>query len=132
MNKKIFFIAMFLFVVAVSLTAVSANPEINSPDGFKINDNLTVADQKATFMGMDAVETTVVMENGTDNITVMTFRAVEDLDMSPTGGSQAKTIKDKDGIYQEKDGRCIFIYKDQGQFVQIDSPTEKLIEEVLD
>lgn len=132
MNKKIFFIAMFLIVVAVSLTAVCATPEISCPDGFKVNEDLSVVDQKAQFMGMDAVETIAVMENGTDNITILTFQTEQDMDMSPSGGSQAKTIKDKDGIYQVKDGRYIFIYKDQGQFVQIDSPTEKLLEEVLD
>ena len=87
--------------------------------------------QKAQFMGMKATETIVVMENGTDNITITTFQTEYDMTMSPSGGSEAKNIHGKDGIYQNKDGHFIFIYKDQGQFVQIDSPTEKLIEEVL-
>lgn len=71
------------------------------------------------------------MENGTDNITITTFQAEHDMDMSASGNSQAKTIPGKEGIYQKNDDRFVFIYKDQGQFVQIDPPSEKLIEEVL-
>lgn len=131
MNKKIFFVAIFLIVGALSLAAVSANPSINTPNGFEINDNLTVQNQKAQFLGMDAVQTIVVMENGTDNITVTTFQTDHDMDMSASGNSQAKNIHGKEGIYQKNGDRFVFIYKDQGQFVQIESPTEKLIEEVL-
>ena len=131
MNKKIFLIGIFLIAVSVSLTAISANPDVNVPDGFKVNDDLSVKNQKAQFLGMDAIQTIVVLENGTDNITLTTFEADHDMDMSPSGNSQAKNIKGKEGIYQNKDGRYIFIYKDQSQFVQIDSPTEKLIEEVI-
>ena len=131
MNKKIFLVAIFLIVGTLSLAAVSANPSVNTPNGFEINDNLTVKEEKVQFLGMDAVRTVVVMENGTDNITITTFQAEHDMDMSASANSQAKTIQGKDGIYQKNGDRFVFIYKDQGQFVQIDSPSEKLIEEVL-
>ena len=68
MNKKIFLIGIFLIAVSVSLTAISANPDVNVPDGFKVNDDLSVKNQKAQFLGMDAIQTIVVLENGTDNI----------------------------------------------------------------
>ncbi len=131
MNKKILFAGMLLIVASMSLAAVCANPDINAPDGFKINDNLTIKNQKAEFLGMEAIQTIVVLENGTDNITITTFDTDHEMTMSPSGGSEAKNINGKEGVYQNKDGRYIFVYKDQGQFIQINSPTEKLIEEVV-
>ena len=131
MNKKIFLVAIFLIIATIYLAAVSYNLNVNTPNGFEINDNLTVKEEKVQFLGMDAVRTVVVMENGTDHITITTFQAEHDMDMSASGNSQAKTIHGKEGIYQKNDDRFVFIYKDQGQFVQIDSPSEKLIEEVL-
>ena len=53
-----------------------------------------------------------VMDNGKDNITVTTFAANGDVNMSSSEpGAQNKTINGKDGIYMEKDGRAIFLYK---------------------
>ena len=42
-----------------------------------------------------------------------------------------KTINGKEVIYQEKDGRSIFLYKSGDQFVNINAPNEKLIEEIV-
>lgn len=132
MNKKILILSIFLIVAGVSLTAVcAADHDVNTPDGFKINNDLTVKNQKAQFQGMDAIQTIYVLENGTDNITLTTFDVDHLVDFSPSGGSVSKNIKNKDGIYEEKDGRYIFLYKDQDQYIQIDAPSEKLIEEVL-
>ena len=42
-----------------------------------------------------------------------------------------KTINDKDGVFLEKDGRSLFIYKAGDQFVNINAPDEKLIEKIV-
>ena len=42
-----------------------------------------------------------------------------------------KTINGKDGIFLEKDGRSIFLYKSGDQFVNINAPNEKLIEKIV-
>ena len=42
-----------------------------------------------------------------------------------------KTIIGKDIIFLEKDGRSIFLYKSGDQFVNINAPNEKLIEEIV-
>ena len=72
------------------------------------------------------------MDNGKDNITVTTFAANGDVNMSSSEhGAQNKTINGKDGIYMEKDCRAIFPYKVGKQFVNVDAPNEKLIEKVV-
>ena len=42
-----------------------------------------------------------------------------------------KTINGKDRIFLEKDGRSIFLYKSEDQFVNINAPDEKLIEKII-
>ncbi len=131
MNKKILLMSVVLLAFAMSLSFVTAMADINAPDGFKINEKLTVTNQTGEFQGKEAIITVAVMENGTDNITVTTFAVNGDVDMSAQQGSQDKTINGKDGIFMEKDGRSIFIYKVGQQFINIDAPDEKLIEKVV-
>jgi hypothetical protein len=131
MNKKILLMSVVLLAFAMSLSFVTAMADINAPDGFKINEKLTVTNQTGEFQGKEAIITVAVMENGTDNITVTTFAVNGDVDMSAQQGSQEKTINGKDGIFMEKDGRSIFIYKVGQQFINIDAPDEKLIEKVV-
>jgi hypothetical protein len=131
MNKKILLMSVVLLAFAMSLSFVTAMADINAPDGFKINEKLTVTNQTGEFQGKEAIITVAVMENGTDNITVTTFAVNGDVDMSAQQGSQEKTINGKDGIFMEKDGRSIFIYKVGQQFINIDAPNEKLIEKVV-
>ncbi|WP_405295652.1 hypothetical protein [Methanobrevibacter sp.] len=123
--------SVVLLAFAMSLSFVTAMADINAPDGFKINEKLTVTNQTGEFQGKEAIITVAVMENGTDNITVTTFAVNGDVDMSAQQGSQDKTINGKDGIFMEKDGRSIFIYKVGQQFINIDAPDEKLIEKVV-
>ncbi len=43
-----------------------------------------------------------------------------------------KNISNKTGLFEQKDnGRCVYIYQDDGQVMQIEAPNEKLIEEVI-
>lgn len=42
-----------------------------------------------------------------------------------------KTINGKDGVFLEKDGRSLFLYKVGEQFVSINAPNEKLIEQIV-
>ena len=132
MNKKTLLISLVLVAFAMSLAFVSAMADINAPDGYKINEELTVTNQTGEFQGKEAIITVAVMDNGKDNITVTTFAVNGDVNMSSSEpGAQNKTINGKDGIYMEKDGRAIFLYKVGKQFVNVDAPNEKLIEKVV-
>lgn len=131
MNKKILLMSVVLLAFAMSLSFVTAMADINAPDGFKVNEKSSVTNQTGEFQGKEAIITIAVMENGTDNITVTTFAVNGDVDLSAQSGSQNKTINGKDGIFMEKDGRAIFIYKVGQQFINIDAPNEKLIEKVV-
>lgn len=130
MNKKILLVCLALLVFVASATFVAATADVNTPDRYKINDNLTIDKQQGELQGKAAVVTSVVMENGTDNITLTTFFVDGDVDLSDAGG-QKKTINGKEGIYQEKDGRSLFLYKVGKQFVSINAPNEKLIEKIV-
>lgn len=71
------------------------------------------------------------MVNGDKNITVDTFFPETQINLTPEGNSVMKTIAGTEGIYKEVNGRYIFIYSDNNQFIQVDAPEEKLIEEVI-
>lgn len=131
MNKKILLVCLALLVFVASATFVAATADVNTPDGYKINDNLTIDKQQGELQGKAAIVTSVVMENGTDNITLTTFAVDGDIELSTDAGGQKKTINGKEGIYQEKDGRSIFLYKVGEQFVNINAPDEKLIEKIV-
>ena len=131
MNKKILLVCLALLVFVASATFVAATADVNTPDGYKINDNLTIDKQQGELQGKAAIVTSVVMENGTDNITLTTFTVDGDVELSTDAGGQKKTINGKEGIYQEKDGRSLFLYKVGEQFVSINAPNEKLIEKIV-
>ena len=131
MNKKILLVCLALLVFIASATFVAATADVNTPDGYKINDNLTIDKQQGELQGKAAIVTSVVMENGTDNITITTFAVDGDVELSTDAGGQKKTINGKEGIYQEKDGRSLFLYKVGEQFVNINAPNEKLIEKIV-
>ena len=43
-----------------------------------------------------------------------------------------KNISNKTGLFEQKDnGRCVYIYQDVNNIIQIEAPNEKLIEEVI-
>ena len=124
-------VCLALLAFVASATFVAATADVNTPDGYKINDNLTIDKQQGELQGKAAVVTSVVMENGTDNITLTTFTVDGDVELSTDAGGQKKTINGKEGIYQEKDGRSLFLYKVGEQFVNINAPNEKLIEKIV-
>lgn len=124
-------VCLALLVFVASATFVAATADVNTPDGYKINDNLTIDKQQGELQGKAAIVTSVVMENGTDNITLTTFTVDGDVELSTDAGGQKKTINGKEGIYQEKDGRSLFLYKVGEQFVNINAPNEKLIEKIV-
>ncbi|WP_405310537.1 hypothetical protein [Methanobrevibacter sp.] len=119
-------VCLALLVFVASATFVAATADVNTPDRYKINDNLTIDKQQGELQGKAAIVTSVVMENGTDNITLTTFTVDGDVELSTDAGGQKKTINGKEGIYQEKDGRSLFLYKVGEQFVNINAPNEKL------
>ena len=132
MNKKILLISVVLLAFAMSVSFVSAMADINTPDGYKLNNDKNVIEQAGEFQGKDAKVTIVVMENGTDNITITTFAVDGDVDLSSAQqGAKNKTINGKDGLIVEKNGRSIFLYKVGEQYINIDAPNEKLIEKVI-
>lgn len=120
------------FVVLIALVAsVAAATQVNLPDGYQMDDSKAVVNKTTEFMGVKAILNTVVMVNGDKNITVDTFLPEKEVTLNPTGNSKMKTIGGVEGIYQEKDGRYIFIYSSDNQFVQIDAPDAKVIEQII-
>ena len=110
---------------------VVAESNINIPDGYKLDDSLSVVNQTTKFFDVDCTYNRVVMVNGDKNITVDTFLPEKEITLTPSGGSVMKNISDTPCLYQEKDGRFIFVYSNNNQFVQIDAPDEKVIAEVI-
>lgn len=119
-----------VFIVLCTMSMVCA-AEINNPEGFTVNEGLTVNKETGDFNGVKNEFTRIVLEKGTDNITVTDILPSKSLDLAPSGNSVMKNISSKQGIYEEKDGRCIFEYLANGTIVEINAPNEKLIEEVI-
>ena len=119
-----------VFIVLCTMGMVCA-AEINNPEGFTVNEGLTVNKETGDFNGVKNEFTRTVLEKGTDNITVTDILPSKSLDLAPSGNSVMKNISSKQGIYEEKDGRCIFEYLANGTIVEINAPNEKLIEEVI-
>ena len=119
-----------VFIVLCTMGMVCA-AEINNPEGFTVNEGLTVNKETGDFNGVKNEFTRIVLENGTDNITVTDILPSKSLDLAPSGNSVMKNISSKQGIYEEKDGRCIFEYLANGTIVEINAPNETLIEEVI-
>lgn len=131
MNKKIFLICLILAAVIASIGVASAISEVNLPDGYSLDDSLKVDNETTELFGVECIYNRLVMVNGDKNITVDTFFPEKEITLTPSNGSEMKNIAGVDGLYQEKDGRYLFIYSDNNQFVQIDSPEESLIEAVI-
>lgn len=129
--KKIVTVAALLIAVCLLAGIVCASPNVLTPEGYTVNQDYTQEDKNTTILGVPAVATSVVMENGTDNITVTTFVPSKEINLSPAGASVYKNISSKEGIFEEKNGRFIFSYVEEGQLIQIDSPAENLIEKVI-
>lgn len=119
-----------VFIVLCTMGMVCA-AEINNPEGFTVNEGLTVNKETGDFNGVKNEFTRIVLEKGTDNITVTDILPSKLLDLAPSGNSVMKNISSKQGIYEEKDGRCIFECLTNGTIVEINAPNEKLIEEVI-
>ena len=73
---------------------------------FTVNEGLTVNKETGDFNGVKNEFTRIVLEKGTDNITVTDILPSKSLDLAPSGNSVMKNISSKQGIYEEKDGRC--------------------------
>ncbi|WP_407374707.1 hypothetical protein [Methanobrevibacter sp.] len=128
--KKIF--AISLVLIALCTAGMVCAASINNPAGFTINENLTLNNQTGDFNGIQCEVARIVMENGTDNITVTDFVPTKSIDLTPQGNTVKKNISSKEGLFEQKDtGRCVFVYIDNGTLVQIDAPNEKLIGEVI-
>ena len=119
-----------VFIVLCTMSMVCA-AEINNPEGFTVNEGLTVNKETGDFNGVKNEFTRIVLEKGTDNINVTDILPSKSLDLAPSGNSVMKNISSKQGIYEEKDGRCIFEYLANGTIVELNAPNEKLIEEVI-
>lgn len=129
--KKIFIIGAVLIALCMFIGAASATPSILNPEGFTVNKDLGVQNQSGSVLGVPATFDAIVMENGTDNITVQVFYPSKDINLSPSGASEWKNISSKQGIFEKKGDRYIFAYVEEGELIQIDSPSESLIEQVI-
>ena len=128
--KKIFAISLvFIALCAIGLVCAAS---VNNPEGFTLNQDLAKNNQTGSFFGVESEFAVVVMENGTDNITVTDIVPSKAIDLAPQGKSVMKNISTKSGLFEQKDnGRCVFIYPDDGRLIQIEAPNEKLIGEVI-
>lgn len=132
MNKKILLAFLVLVAVIASIGAVSAFYEFNMPDGYKVDDSKNITNETTEIMGVKTIYNRVVMVNGDKNITVNFYMPEQVIQLSPSGGSEMKTINGIEGLYQKVDGRSIFMFPDKdGQFVQIDAPNDNLIKETM-
>lgn len=119
------------FIVLCTIGTVCA-AEIFNPEGFTINKDLIINNGTGDYQGIKCEITQVVMENGTDNITVTNFIPSKPVDISPSGNTVMKNISHAQGMFEQKaDGRCVFLYLANETLVEIDAPNEKLIEEVI-
>lgn len=131
MNRKKVFAISLLFIALCSIGMVCA-ASVNNPEGFTINKDLLKNNQNGTFFGVPCEYSVIVSENGTDNITVTDIVPSKAIDLVPQGNSVMKNISNKTGLFEQKDnGRCVYLYQDVNNIIQIEAPNEKLIEEVI-
>jgi len=131
MNMKKVFAISLLFIALCSIGMVCA-ASVNNPEGFTINKDLLKNNQNGTFFGVPCEYSVVVSENGTDNITITDIVPSKAIDLVPQGNTVMKNISNKTGLFEQKDnGRCVYIYQDVNNIIQIEAPNEKLIEEVI-
>ena len=131
MNMKKVFAISLLFIALCSIGMVCA-ASVNNPEGFTINKDLAQNNQNGTFFGVPCEYSVVVSENGTDNITITDIVPSKSIDLVPQGNTVMKNISNKTGLFEQKDnGRCVYIYQDVNNIIQIEAPNEKLIEEII-
>jgi len=131
MNMKKVFAISLLFIALCSIGMVCA-ASVNNPEGFTINKDLLKNNQNGTFFGVPCEYSVVVSENGTDNITITDIVPSKAIDLVPQGNTVMKNISNKTGLFEQKDnGRCVYIYQDVNNIIQIEAPNEKLIEEII-
>jgi len=129
--KKILVCFLILIGVVATLSFVSAEPKFNTPDGFTADDSQKVVNKASDFSGVSAQMNRTVLVNGDKNITVDTFLPEKGVDLSPSGNTVMKNVSGVEGLYTEKDGRFIFVYSSDNQFVQVDAPSAELLEQVV-
>lgn len=135
MNKKIFLIGILL-VLAVSVVAVSA-VNFNTPDGFEVKKDLGSENKEVSLMGVDAKQNVTIMQKNDQQINVSTYELSKDANLTRDGMKESiveKTISGKQGFFEQKDGKSVFIFQDQDNkrvIVHIEAPSEDLIAAVL-
>ncbi len=129
--KKILVCFLILIAVVATLSFVSAEPKFNTPNGFTADDSQKVVNKASDFSGVSAQMNRTVLVNGDKNITVDTFLPEKGVDLSPSGNTVMKNVSGVEGLYTEKDGRFIFVYSSDNQFVQVDAPSAELLEQVV-
>ena len=135
MIKKIFLIGILL-VLAVSVIAVSA-VNFNTPDGFEVKKDLGCENREVSFMGVDAKQNVTIMQKNDQQINASTYELSKDANLTRDGMKESiveKTISGKQGFFEQKDGKSVFIFQDQDNkrvIVQIEAPSEDLIAAVL-
>ena len=129
--KKILVCFLILIAVVATLSFVSAEPKFNTPNGFTADDSQKVVNKASDFSGVSAQMNRTVLVNGDKNITVDTFLPEKGVDLYPSGNTVMKNVSGVEGLYTEKDGRFIFVYSSDNQFVQVDAPSVELLEQVV-
>lgn len=90
-----------VFIVLCTMGMVCA-AEINNPEGFTVNEGLTVNKETGDFNGVKNEFTRIVLEKGTDNITVTDILPSKSLDFAPSGNSVMKNISSKQVSMKKK------------------------------
>lgn len=135
MIKKIFLIGILL-VLAVSVVAVSA-VNFNTPDGFEVKKDLGYENKEVSLMGVDAKQNVTIMQKNDQQINASTYELSKDANLTRDGMKESiveKTISGKQGFFEQKDGKSVFIFQDQDNkrvIVHIEAPSEDLIAAVL-
>ena len=88
-------------------------------------------------MGVDAKQNVTIMQKNDQQINVSTYELSKDANLTRDGMKESiveKTISGKQGFFEQKDGKSVFIFQDQDNkrvIVQIEAPSEDLIAAVL-
>ena len=88
-------------------------------------------------MGVDAKQNVTIMQKNEQQINASTYELSKDANLTRDGMKQSiveKTISGKQGFFEQKDGKSVFIFQDQDNkrvIVQIEAPSEDLIAAVL-
>lgn len=158
--RKILFVALAIFAICITVSAVSADDgwsfsfgsesnsdggsvEINNnelkiqdekftiPDGFKeVENKRIVAEDSESIEGAKA--TSCMFQKGNETIVIKVHFADGGIEnITARDGAENVTVAGHSGILSEDDGDYIFDFAVNGKIVEVVAPSQELLEEVL-